>query len=110
MKNNAIVCNRYRLYKASGNYDGKGEEIYTAMRATAVTKYMTKHNIPVDLDTNAYFIECCHSDRVLKRVSTSKRKCPTIVLTTVSCCIFGVPWMPDTAMTTKMDSAMLLLT
>jgi len=70
MKSNAIVCNRYRLYKASGNYDGKGEEIYTAMRATAVTKYITKHNIPVDLDTNAYFIECCHADKVLKRVST----------------------------------------
>ena len=65
-----IVCNRYRLYKASGNYDGRGEEIYSTMRATAITKYMVKHSIPVDLDTNAYFIECCHSDKVLKRVST----------------------------------------
>ncbi len=47
-------------------------EIKRVERSSTLSKYMVKHNIPMNLDFNSYKVECYYNETVLGSFATSE--------------------------------------
>jgi len=69
-----LKCNRYVLLKGEGEagFEPSYTEVKSVERANALSGYMVKHDIPMDLNINIYKVECYYNGELLGSFATAE--------------------------------------